>query len=191
MLLCQDISLGELFEQVFPDILEQMPADQVERLYHNNMCCKIFESPDADVHLKSVKLTVDIGPWHIAEPKYDTFTRMIAMKLKMLHWMLEPGKQQLEIMNELLGKDISVAELLKQVYPEVLEDMPKGLLDCLYSIKVDWLSPPLPSTPPPSQPPSEPSTSSHQGYAKSAASIGFEGGPNITFDLSWTRQPEN
>lgn len=186
----RDISLGELFEHVFPEILEQMPEDQVERLYDNNMCCKIFESSDADAYLKSIKVTVDIGPWHIAEPKYDTFTRMMAMKLKMLPWSLElNSREQLKLINELLSKDISVAELLKRVYPEALEDMPKDMLDCLYLVKVDW--PPRPSTPPPSQPLSEPSTSSQQGCAKSVVITGFEGGPNITLDLSWAKESEN
>jgi len=186
----QDISLGELFEQVFPEILEQMPEDQVARLYDNDMSWKIFEPPDADAYLKSIKVTVNIGPWHMAEPKYNTFTRMMAMKLKMLPWSLELNdKQQLEIMNQLLGKDISVAEVLEQVYPRALEGMPKDLLDCLYSVKVDW--PPKPSKQPPPRPPSEPSTSSQQGCGKSGVLIGFEGGPSITFDLSWAKESEN
>ena len=184
----QDISLGELFEQVFPEILEQMPEDQVERLYDNRMCWHGFESPDLEHnYLKSIKVTVDIGPWHIAEPEYDTFTRMMAMKLKMLPWSLElNSREQLKVINELLSKDISIAELLKRVYPEALEDMPKDMLDCLYLVKVDW--PPRPSTPPPSQPLSEPSTSSQQSCAKSVVITGFEGGPSITFDLCWAKR---
>jgi hypothetical protein len=80
----QDISLGELFKQVFPEILKQMPQEQAERLYHSNMSWETFKSPDADAYLKSIKVTVDIGPWHTAEPKYDTFILAMGMKLQSL-----------------------------------------------------------------------------------------------------------
>lgn len=189
----RDISLGELFEQVFPGILEQMPEDQVERLYDNDMCWHGFESPDLEHnYLKSIKVTVNIGPWHITEPKYDTFTLAMGMELQALPWSLELNdKQQLEIMNGLWGEDISVAEVLEQVCPEVLEDMPKDMLDCLTQVEMFWPSAPQPSTPPPSQPPSEPSSSSQQSAVKSSVSIIVEEPPGITFDLVWAKESEN
>lgn len=54
---------------------------------------------------------------------------------------IQANEEQLNIIGELWGTDITVGEVLEQVFPEVLADMPEYILERVYAIKIHWPDP--------------------------------------------------
>jgi|LGVF01.1.fsa_nt_gb cytochrome c2 len=55
---------------------------------------------------------------------------------------ISANEEQLEIMNQLVGQDITMGEFYKKVFPEVLEDMPEEISEHLYATKMILPEPP-------------------------------------------------
>jgi len=51
---------------------------------------------------------------------------------------IQANEEQLSIIRELWGTDVTVGEVLEQVFPEVLEDMPKYLVERMYATNMEW-----------------------------------------------------
>lgn len=58
---------------------------------------------------------------------------------------ISANEEQLEIINQLVGQDITIGEFIEKVFPEVLEDMPEEIAKNLYATEMIW---PDPSEPP-------------------------------------------
>ena len=57
---------------------------------------------------------------------------------------ISANEEQLEIMNQLEGQDITIGEFYEKVFPEVLEDMPEEIAKNLYATKMIWPDPYMP-----------------------------------------------
>lgn len=57
---------------------------------------------------------------------------------------ISANEEQLEIMNQLVGQDITIGEFYEKVIPEVLEDMPEEIAEHLYATKMIWPDPSMP-----------------------------------------------
>jgi hypothetical protein len=51
---------------------------------------------------------------------------------------ISANEEQLEIMNQLVGQDLTIGEFYEKVFPEVLEDMPEEIAEHLYATKMIW-----------------------------------------------------
>jgi|GEM_PF-2188341 hypothetical protein len=179
----KDISVGEVFEQVFPKTLEVMPAKQVERLYATKMNWDGFDDESPDHCLKCVKVSVFIGPPWQKSAERDTFTSIIGSKLAHLVEILAPlfTEEQIGKLNELRYKDVTITDVLEQVCPEALEDMPEDLFNCLNSIKMSW-GPQEPE-------PACPSLTPGEDYMITVIAKPCKGLPCLGYQLFFGKQP--
>jgi len=54
---------------------------------------------------------------------------------------ISANEEQLEIINQLVGQDITIGEFMEKVFPEVLEDMPEEIAKNLYATEMIWPNP--------------------------------------------------
>ncbi len=54
---------------------------------------------------------------------------------------IQANEEQLELIGELWGEDITYGEFLEQVFPEVVEDMPEDIREQVYLSQMEWPDP--------------------------------------------------
>jgi hypothetical protein len=54
---------------------------------------------------------------------------------------ISANEEQLEMINQMVGENITMGELMEKVFPEVMEDMPEEIAEGFYATKMVWPDP--------------------------------------------------